>query len=123
MNNAILSGRLTRDPEIRYTVENLAIASFTLAVDRLPKRDGTKEADFINVKIFGKQAESCEKHTGKGLRVIVIGRIQTGSYTNKEGNKVYTTEVIADRVEFLDWKGDTDNKQTTFEPVTDVLPF
>lgn len=123
MNNAILSGRLTRDPEIRYTVDNLAIASFTLAVDRLPKRDGTKEADFISVKIFGKQAESCEKHTGKGLRVIVIGRIQTGSYTNKEGNKVYTTEVIADRVEFLDWKGDTDNKQTTFEPVSDVLPF
>lgn len=123
MNNAMLSGRLTRDPEIRYTVDNLAIASFTLAVDRLPKRDGTKEADFINVKIFGKQAESCEKHTGKGLRVIVSGRIQTGSYTNKEGNKVYTTEVIADRVEFLDWKGDTDSKQPTFEPVPDVLPF
>ena len=118
MNSVQLSGRLTKDPEMRYTSDQLAIASFTIAVDRLKRED----ADFISVKVFGKQAESCEKYTGKGLRVIVTGRIQTGSYTNREGSKVYTTDVIADRVEFLDWK--EKQQQQAFEDVTDdSLPF
>lgn len=102
MNHVVLIGRLTRDPEVRYSGE-MAIARFSLAIDRPPKRDGTKETDFPNIVVFGKQAENCEKYISKGRLVAVEGRIQTGSYTNKDGNKVYTTEVIANRVEFLDW--------------------
>ncbi|MEA4922347.1 MAG: single-stranded DNA-binding protein [Eubacteriaceae bacterium] len=103
MNHVVLIGRLTRDPEVRYSNDNMAIARFSIAIDRPPKRDGTKEADFPSIVVFGKQAESCEKYIAKGRLVAVEGRIQTGSYVNKEGNKVYTTEVIASRVEFLEW--------------------
>lgn len=110
MNSVVLIGRLTRDPEVRYTGEQMAIASFSVAIDRPPRRDGTKETDFPRVTVFGKQAENCEKYLRKGRLVAVQGRIQTGSYTNKNGDKVYTTDVVADRVEFLEW-GDREGGQ------------
>lgn len=103
MNSVALIGRLTRDPEVRYTGDQMAIARFSIAIDRPPRRDGTKETDFPRITVFGKTAENCEKYLAKGRLVGVTGRIQTGSYTNKDGNKVYTTEVVADRVEFLEW--------------------
>lgn len=103
MNSVVLIGRLTRDPEVRYTGEQMAIASFSVAIDRPPRRDGTKETDFPRITVFGKQAENCEKFLAKGRLVAIQGRIQTGSYTNKNGDKVYTTDVVADRVEFLEW--------------------
>ena len=93
MNKVILMGRLTRDPEVRYSQgENpLAIARFTLAVDRRFKRDGEQSADFISCVAFGKQAEHAERYYRQGLKIVVCGRIQTGSYTNRDGVKVYTT--------------------------------
>lgn len=106
MNKAILMGRLTRDPEVRYsTGENaIAIARYTLAVDRRFKRDGEATADFINCVAFGKQAEVAERYFRQGIRIVVSGRIQTGSYTNKEGNKIYTTDVIVEQQEFAESK-------------------
>lgn len=105
MNNVVLIGRLTRDPEVRYTSNTqMAVARFTLAVDRQYKRDGEPTADFIPIVAFGKTAELCERYISKGRQIAVEGRIQTGSYTNKDGNKVYTTEVVANRVEFLGGK-------------------
>ena len=102
MNRVILMGRLTRDPEVRYTSSTqMAVARFTIAVDRQFKRDGEPTADFIPIVAFGKTAELCERFISKGRQVAVEGRIQTGSYTNKDGNKVYTTDVVANRVEFL----------------------
>ena len=104
MNLIVLQGRLTRDPIVRYTPDSqLAIASFSVAVDRGKKDGEDMGADFIPVKVFGKQAENCERFLGKGCRVSVQGRIQTGSY-EKDGQKVYTTDVIASRVEFIDFK-------------------
>ena len=100
MNNVTLIGRLTKDPEVRYTADQMAIAKFTVAVDRFGKE---KQADFIPVTVFGKQAENCEKYLVKGRKVAIQGRIQTGSYTNRDGATVYTTDVVADRVEFLEW--------------------
>ena len=102
MNNVVLIGRLTKDPELRYIPESQnAVATFTLAVDRPFSKE--KQADFIRVTVFGKQAENCERFLAKGRLTAVQGRIQTGSYKNKEGATVYTTDVVADRVEFLDW--------------------
>lgn len=108
MNKAILMGRLTRDPEVRYSQgENqTAIARFTLAVDRRFKRAGeTQEADFIGCVAFGKQAEFVEKYFKQGMKMVAVGRIQTGSYTNKDGQKVYTTDVVAEEIEFAESKG------------------
>lgn len=110
MNSVVLIGRLTRDPEVRYTGDQMAIANFSVAIDRPPRRDGTKETDFPRITVFGRQAENCEKYLRKGRLVAVQGRIQTGSYTNKNGDKVYTTDVVADRVEFLEW-GDREGGQ------------
>ena len=107
MNKVILMGRLTRDPEIRFAQgENaLAIARFTLAVDRRFKRDGNDQtADFISCVAFGKTAEFCERYAHQGTKLVVEGRIQTGSYTNKDGNKVYTTEVVVENTEFAESK-------------------
>jgi single-strand DNA-binding protein len=102
LNNVVLIGRLTRDPELRYIPESQnAVATFTLAVDRPFSKE--KQADFIRITVFGKQAENCERYLAKGRLTAVQGRIQTGSYKNKEGVTVYTTDVIADRVEFLEW--------------------
>ncbi len=110
MNHVSLIGRLTRDPEVRYSGDQMAIARFSIAIDRPPRRDGTKETDFPNIVVFGKQAENCEKYLVKGRLVAIEGRIQTGSYTNRNGDKVYTTEVVANRVEFLEW-GDRQARQ------------
>lgn len=107
MNKAILMGRLTRDPEVRYSQgeNSIAIARFTLAVDRRFKRAGeTQEADFISCVAFGKQAEFVEKYFHQGTKSIASGRIQTGSYTNKEGQKIYTTEVVIEDIEFAESK-------------------
>ena len=109
MNKVILMGRLTKDPEIRYSQgENaMAIARYTLAVDRRKSRENQEgqTADFISCVAFGRSGEYAEKYLKKGVKIAITGRIQTGSYTNKEGQKVYTTDVLADRVEFLD-RGD-----------------
>lgn len=106
MNKVILMGRLTRDPEVRYSAgENaLAIARYTLAVDRRFRRDGEVTADFINCVSFGRTAEFAEKYYHKGIRITICGRIQTGSYTNREGQKVYTTEVVVEEQEFAESK-------------------
>ena len=107
MNKAILMGRLTRDPEVRYTQgENqMAIARYTLAVDRRFNRNGDGDtADFIPCVAFGKAGEFAEKYFRKGTKVAVTGRIQTGSYTNKDGAKVYTTEVVVEEQEFAESK-------------------
>ncbi|WP_317347197.1 single-stranded DNA-binding protein [Blautia argi] len=106
MNKVVLMGRLTRDPEVRYTQgdNSTAIARYTLAVDRRFKREGEATADFINCVAFGKQAEFTEKYFRQGLKVIVSGRIQTGSYTNKEGRKVYTTDIVIEEQDFAESK-------------------
>lgn len=107
MNKVVLMGRLTRDPEVRYSQgdSSLAIARYTLAVDRRFKRDGDEQtADFINCVVFGKGAEFAEKYFRKGIKIAISGRIQTGSYTNKDGVKVYTTEVVAEDQEFAESK-------------------
>ncbi len=104
MNNVVLIGRLTRDPEVRYTSETqMAVARFSVAIDRPTRSGGEKQTDFPNVVVFGKQAENCERFLRKGRLVGIQGRIQTGKYTNKDGATVYTTEVVANNVEFLDW--------------------
>ena len=105
MNSVILIGRLTRDPEIRYTASQMAVATFSLAVDRPVRAGEERKTDFPRITVFGKQAENCERFIGKGRLVAVQGRLQTGSYQNKNGDTVYTTDVIADRVQFLD-RGD-----------------
>ena len=106
MNKVILMGRLVRDPDIRYSSgENaMAIARFSLAVDRRFKRDGEQNADFINCVSFGKSAEFAEKYLKKGIKLVVTGRIQTGSYTNRDGQKVYTTDVVVEEQEFAESK-------------------
>lgn len=100
-------GRLTRDPDVRYSQgeKSTAIARYTLAVDRKFKREGEQTADFISCVCFGKAAEFVEKYFRQGLRITISGRIQTGSYTNKDGNKVYTTDVVVEEQEFADSKG------------------
>ena len=104
MNSVVLIGRLTRDPEVRYISESqMAIATFTVAIDRPTRSGQEKKTGFPRVTVFGRQAENCEKFLAKGRLVGVQGRIQTGSYTNKDGVTVYTTDVVADRVEFLEW--------------------
>lgn len=113
MNNVILIGRLTKDPETRYLPQTeTAVANFTLAVDRPMAKE--KTADFIRIVTFGKTAELCEKYLAKGRLVAIQGRIQTGSYTTKEGETRYTTDVYADRVQFLDW-GDNKSERAKGE--------
>lgn len=111
MNKVILIGRLTRDPEIRYSGET-AVARYSVAVDRRYKSEGQAEADYPNVIAFGKTAEFIEKYFKKGMKIVIEGRLQTGSYTNKDGQKVYTTDVVAENVEFGESKqsGETTQK-------------
>ena len=106
MNKVILMGRLTRDPEVRYSAGNnsMAVARYTLAVDRRFRRDGENNADFIGCVAFGKSAEFAEKYLRQGTKIIVTGRIQTGSYTNRDGQKVYTTDVVVEDQEFAESK-------------------
>ena len=114
MNKVILMGRLTRDPDVRYSTtqngEQLAIARYTLAVDRrFARRSGSDDqqtADFISIKAFGKSGEFADKYLRQGTKIMVTGRIETGSYVNKEGQKVYTTEVVVDDQEFCESKKD-----------------
>ena len=106
MNKTILMGRLTRDPEVRYAANDsgMAIVRYTLAVDRRRTGNNGQSADFINCVAFGKTGEFAEKYFRKGTKILISGRIQTGSYTNKDGNKVYTTEVVVEEQEFAESK-------------------
>lgn len=117
MNKVILMGRLTRDPDVRYTTgENpLAIAGYTLAVDRRFHKDGEATADFISCVVFGRAAEFAEKYFRQGLKITISGRIQTGSYTNREGRKVYTTEIVVEEQEFAESKSG-DNGAAYYPP-------
>ena len=122
MNRVILMGRLTRDPEVRYTTgeKSMAIARYTLAVDRRGSRNnnGEQTADFINIVAFDKAGEFAERYFHQGMRVLVSGRIQTGSYTNKEGQKVYTTDIVVDSQEFADSKGSGSSSGSSATPST-----
>ena len=112
MNKVILMGRLTRDPEIRYSQgeQSTAVARYTIAVDRRFRRDGDQQtADFINCVAFGRQGEFAEKYFRKGMKIEITGRLQTGSYTNQEGTKIYTTDVIAEQVGFGESKSASNN--------------
>jgi single-strand DNA-binding protein len=121
MNKVILSGRLTRDVETRYSGE-MAIARYTLAVYRRFKKDGEQSADFINCVAFGKAGEFAEKYFRKGMKVAITGRIQTGSYTNKDGQKVYTTDVIIEEQEFAESKASS-SEQAPPQPSVDSDGF
>lgn len=127
MNNVVLIGRLTRDPELRYIPTGTPVSQFTIAVDRNLSREKKQEmesrnqptADFIRIVVWGKQAENCANYLVKGSQVGVQGRIQTSSYDDKNGNRVYVTDVVADRVEFLGGGG-TGNKSSQYnEPNMD----
>ena len=120
MNKVILTGRLTNDPDVRYSQGEsaTAIARYTLAVDRRFNRE-QQSADFIGCVAFGKSGEFAEKYFRKGMKVSVVGRIQTGSYTNKEGQKVYTTDIVVEEQEFCESKGQAQEKQ----PKADVDGF
>ena len=111
MNKAILIGRLVRDPEVRYSqgTNPTAVARYTLAIDRRFKKEGEQEADFISCVAFGKAGEFAEKYFKKGTKIAITGRIQTGSYTNKDGQKVYTTDVVVEEQEFAESKTNSNN--------------
>ena len=102
----MLIGRLTRDVEVNYSANSTAVARYTLAINRPYKREGEQEADFLRCVAFGKTAELAERYLAKGMRVAIDGRIQTGSYTNRDGQKVYTTDIIVERQEFLEKRAD-----------------
>ena len=112
MNKVILMGRLTKDPEMRGEGTNL-VARYTLAVDRRFTRDGEQQADFIPCVVFGKGAEFAEKYLKKGTKIVATGRIQTGNYTNKDGQKVYTTDVIVEDQEFAESKSSQQEAKPT----------
>ena len=121
MNKAFLIGRLTRDPELRYSSNNAAIANFSIAIDRqYTSSDGQRQTDFINIVAFQKQAENIKKYIGKGSLVAVDGRIQTRNYEDKDGKRVYVTEVVADRVQFLDSRNSNNTNNESSE--NDVTP-
>ena len=135
MNKVILMGRLTKDPEVRFSAnkngENMAIARFTLAVDR--KFGNRDEADFITCVAFGKQGEFVEKYLKKGTKIACSGRIQTGSYKNKDGQTIYTTEVVIEEMEFAESKSNNESSTPSAksnddfmdipENITESLPF
>jgi single-strand DNA-binding protein len=135
MNKAILMGRLTRDPEVRYsqTQPAMVIARFSIAVDRRFKRDGEAETDFFNCTAFGKQGEFVEKYLKQGTKILVTGRIENNNYTNKDGQKIYRTDIKVEEVEFAESKsahGNVQEQQQTviengFINITedDNLPF
>lgn len=125
MNKAIIMGRVAREIKLTYTASQIAVAAFPVAVDRITKAGEEKKADFPQVKVFGKQAENCEKFSGKGCRIAIEGRIQTGSYTNKDGATVYTTEVVAERVQFIDFASSRKGEpvQDGFAAIDEEIPF
>ena len=110
MNSVQLTGRLTRDPEVSYSNNGMSIARFTLAVNRRFKQESGPDADFIRCVAFGKTAEFVEKYFKQGRKMDMTGRIQTGSYTNQEGQKIYTTDIIVETVEFGESKASTENR-------------
>ena len=126
MNKVILMGRLTRDPEVRYSQgENAtAVARYSLAVDRRFRRDGEATTDFINCVAFGRQAEFAERYLRQGTKMLVTGRIQTGSYTNRDGVKVYTTDIVVEEQEFAESKaaGGNANAGAGFQPSPSPAP-
>lgn len=113
MNKVIIIGRFTRDPEVRYTANNTCYVSFSVAIDRRYKQDGQPTADFPRVIAWGKTAEFIEKYFHKGMKIAIDGRIQTGSYTNKDGQTVYTTDIVAENVEFVESKGTSESNRST----------
>lgn len=122
MNKVILMGRLTRDPDVRYsqTDSNMAIARFSLAVDRRFKKQGdTVTADFFNCTAFGKQGEFVEKYLKQGTKIVVTGRIQNDNYTNKEGQKVYSVQIMVEEIEFAESKAAGQSQQNDSMPPTD----
>lgn len=118
MNKVILMGRLTRDAEVRYSQgeKATAVARFGFAVPRKYKRDNEPDCDFINCVAFGKQAEFIEKYTYKGIKLLIEGRIQTGNYTNKDGAKVYTTDVVVESCEFAESKSASQSERPQLAP-------
>ncbi|WP_347993458.1 single-stranded DNA-binding protein [uncultured Eubacterium sp.] len=125
MNKVILMGRLTRDPDVRYSQGDspMAIARYTLAVDRRFRRDNDQQtADFISCVAFGRNGEFAEKYLYQGTKIVAEGRIQTGSYTNKDGNKVYTTEVVVENQEFAESKASASNNEGGFQPQAQSAP-
>lgn len=139
MNNVVLIGRLTKDPDLRYLKSGTALCKFGLAVDKGLSKDKKQEmeskgqhtADFINISAWGKMAENCANYLAKGRLVGIQGRIQTGSYTTDDGSRRYTFEVVANNVEFLEW-GNKENKSDDnswdggmegFYPTSDDIPF
>ena len=119
MNSVVLIGRLTKDVDLRYSNNQTAVGRFSLAVDR---HDKDKNCDFINCIAFGKSAENLEKYVKKGNKVAISGRIQTGSYTNKDGKQVYTTDIVAERVEFVESKKQ-EEPSGYFNENEEKLPF
>lgn len=127
MNKAILMGRLTKDPEVRYSQgeRSMAIARYSLAIDRRGRKsqNGNEQAaDFINCVAFDRAGEFAEKYFKQGMRVLVTGRIQTGSYTNKDGNKVYTTDIVVEDQEFADSKGTSSGNTNSNQPASRPTP-
>lgn len=125
MNKVILMGRLTKDPEVRYSQgeKPMAIARYTLAVDRKFKRDGEPNADFINCIAFGKNGEFAEKYLHKGMKILVEGRWQSGSYTNRDGQKVYTNDCVVESCEFAESKNASQSERPQPAPQTDSDGF
>lgn len=119
MNKALLIGRLTRDPELRYTTSNIAVTTFTLAVNRPKRPDKEQESDFINIVVWNKQAENCSKYLLKGSQVAIEGRIQVRNYTDDSGKKHYVTEVVAENVQFLESK----KVENTEKPLKQDNPY
>ena len=124
MNKVILMGRLTRDPEVRYSQGErpVAVARYTLAVNRTFKRAGEPDADFINCVAFGRTAEFAERYFRQGIRIVVSGRIQTGSYTNRDGVKVYTTDVIVEDQEFAESKAASEQSAASYGARQEAAP-
>lgn len=114
LNNVVLIGRLTKDPELRYTPSGVAVASFTLAVDRPFAKEGQQQADFIPIVVWNKQAENCANYIGKGRLVAIEGRLQVRTYDTQEGQRRWVTEVVAENVRFLDRARDERNSGDQF---------
>ena len=125
MNKVILVGRLTRNPEVRYSqgANSTAIGKFSIAVDRRFKREGEPDADFFNCTAFGKQAEFVDRYLKQGMKMVVVGRIQNDNYTNKEGQKVYSVQIIVDELEFAESKNaSSDDGGNFYQPTSRPTP-
>ncbi len=124
MNKVIMMGRLTRDPEVRYSQNenSTAIARFSLAVDRRFKRDGEPTADFFNCTAFGKQGEFVEKYLKQGTKVVIAGRVQNDNYTNKNGEKVYSVQIMVEEIEFAESKAAASGQGNDFAPTQSSNP-